>query len=216
MKIAIYCRVSPTRKEQKEFTAKSIKDQLEICRNHANIDKHQIYKEYIDQYVSGKAQEYMLSFQQMVKDAKDNKFEKIYCRRVDRFGRNLQQMVNTQKELQILNIHLKFVEQGLDTSETFGRMVMGIMASISEWQRETILENTKIGREIAYEKNPEKFGAPKKDIDWNLVNKHLELKDKDNKFAYSWSKISRLVEVTPATLLRRYRKEIGNIPIRNI
>ena len=215
MKVAIYCRVSPTKKEKDEFIAKSITDQITICKKQAEVDGYEVYKEYVDQYKSGSAQKYMLSFQDMIKDAKDKKFQKIYCRRVDRFGRNLSQLIITQKELQEIDIHIKFVEQGIDTSKTFGRMIMGVMASVAEWQRETILTNTRIGREIAYKKNPEKFGRPRKDIDWNKVSALLKHKEGDI-YTWSWSRIAKDLRVTTATLLRRYRKDVGEVVARRI
>lgn len=223
MKIAIYARVSPTKKKDIKISkdvdtlAYSINNQLTRCRKQAEIDNNIVFNEYYDEYISGKSQEYMKQFQRMIEDAKLKKFEKIYCLRVDRFGRNLQQMINTQKELQKLNIHLKFVEQSLDTSDKFGRMVMGMMASVAEWQRETIIENTTLGRLRAYEKNPEKFGRPKVEIDWKKVDNFLAVKDKDTgKFSYSWSEIARTLGITTSTLIRRYRKEKGDLPKRRI
>ncbi len=217
MKAAIYARVSPTRKEQGEYIAKSIQNQLDKCNKQISVDDNEFYKSYVDQYISGKSQEYMKDFLKMIIDAKEKKFDKIYCLRVDRFGRNLQQMINTQKELQKINIHLKFVEQSLDTANTFGRMVMGIMASVAEWQRETIIDNTRIGRDIAYKNNPEKFGRPKAKINWKQVENFLAVTDKDTgKFVYSWSEIAKTIGVTTSTLLRRYRKEKGKIAARRI
>ncbi len=217
MKIAIYARISPTQKVKGKELAYAIENQIDRCRKQAKADNAIIYNEYYDEYISGKAQEYMKAFIQMIKDAKEKKFEKIYCLRVDRFGRNLQQMINTQKELQNLNISIKFIEQGFDTSNTFGRMTMGIMASIAEWQRESIVENIKEGRDRAYAEHPEKFGRPKIPIDWKRVNNFLAVKDvKTNKYSYSWSEISRILKISTATLLSRYRKEIGEVKVRRI
>ena len=213
MQIAIYARVSPTKKKQGDELAYSIEQQLTKCRKQAEIDNIEIFREYYDEYTSGKAQEYMKQFNLMIEHAKQNKFSKIYCLRVDRFGRNLQQMINTQKELQQLNIDIKFIEQSLDTSTTFGRMIMGIMASVAEWQRETIIVNTKIGRDIALQKYPEKFGRPKANINWNIVKRLVSAKD-DKGMLFSWTYIANQVGVTTATLIRRYRKEYGELPKR--
>lgn len=212
--IAIYARVSPTRKENDEFVAVSIKKQLEVCRNAARGEK--IFAEYADQYVSGKAQEYMTEFNRMVEDAKKGCFDRIFCARVDRFGRNLQQMLNTQKELQAIGVHIKFVEQGVDTGNQFGRMVMGIMASIAEWQREVILTNTRLGREIAKQKHPEKFGRPQKKIDWEIVEPLLVAKTENGEYRHSWRKIAKKLGITAGTLIRRYKKKYGSMPMRRV
>tara|TARA_Y100000296_G_scaffold82589_1_gene111985 strand:+ start:219 stop:881 length:663 start_codon:yes stop_codon:yes gene_type:complete len=218
-KAVIYARNSPTKKKKgKEdvYIAYSIENQKNKCEKQIQADENTFIKMYYDEYVSGKAQEYMKEFKQLMDDAKLKKFDIIYCLRVDRFGRNIREMLNSEKELRDLGIYIKFVEQGFVTDDTFGRMIMNIMASIAEWQREVIITNTTIGRELAYEENPDKFGRPKAKIDWTFVNKHLELKDTEGKYGYSWSKIAKLLHISTATLLRRYRAEKGEIPKRNI
>jgi DNA invertase Pin-like site-specific DNA recombinase len=95
MKAAIYVRISPTYRDKEETItgmAKSIESALEICRRKARGEDDEIVEEYVDQYVSGKSQEHMKEFQRMVQDAHRNHFQRIYCRRVDRFGRNLNEM----------------------------------------------------------------------------------------------------------------------------
>ena len=220
MKAYIYARVSPTRRIEDEKTglAYSIAQQLEKCRKQAEVDNVEIVKEFYDEYVSGKAQEYMKSFQQMLnlilKEKNPDNIDKIYVLRVDRFGRNMREMLNAEKELRDRNVFIKFVEQGFDTSNNFGRMIMGILASIAEWQREEIITKTRIGREIAFKNNPEKFGRPRIKINWSEVKKMLEMKTQNGEYVYSWSKIARLMNVSPSTLIRRYKEEVGELPVR--
>jgi len=221
MSIVIYARVSPTKRKKGDELALSIEKQLDKCRKQAEVDNETIFKEYYDEYISGKAIEYMKSFQQMLHDAKsglfkENQVNKIYVLRVDRFGRNFAQMVKAYYDLRNCGVDIKFVEQGFDTSDKFGRMIMGIMASVAEWQRETIIENTKIGWDIAYKNHPERFGRPKKEIDWKKVEMFLNVKKEDGSFAYSWNDIARALNIAVSTLLRRYRKEVGKVPLRKI
>ena len=98
-----------------------------------------------------------------------------------------------------------------------GRMLMGILSSFSEWQREEIVINTTIGREKEYLLHPEKFGRPKVKIDWEIVKKQLRLKDeKTGKYGKSWSEIAKEIGISTSTLIRRYRKEVGEIQMRRI
>lgn len=150
MKAAVYVRISPTFKDKEETItglAKSVESALEICRRKARGEGDEIVKEYIDQYVSGKSQEHMKSFTEMIQDAKRNHFQRIYCRRVDRFGRNLDEMIKTEIELHSVGVSLYFVEENIDTSSEIGRLVMNILSHVAEWKRREILENTQRGRE---------------------------------------------------------------------
>ena len=217
MKIAIYARVSPTTKKEGKNVAFSIENQLKRCRKQAEADGVEVYKEYYDEYISGKTQEYMLSFKKMIEDARERKFNKIYTLRVDRFGRNSREMLNAEYELKNINVFIKFIEQGFDTSDSIGKMMMTILSGFAEWQREDIITKTSIGREIAYKNNPEKFGRPKAIIDWKDVHTFLNAKNsKTGKYQYSWTKIAERVGISTATLLRHYRAKYGEVIKRRI
>src|SRR5690554_555620 len=112
---AIYARVSPT-KHMKEYTElhASLEEALNMCRRDAEREGYTVVKEYIDEYVSGKSSKLMVNFNLMLEDARKGKFTRVYSRRVNRFGRNRNDMLRAQIELEELGITLKFVENGLD------------------------------------------------------------------------------------------------------
>jgi len=222
-----YARNSPTKKKKSEENDKdislvySIAEQIKKTRGLASIDNVEIIKEFFDEYKSGKSLEYMKDFSSMLdlllnKNNPDN-INIIYCWRVDRFGRNQKDMLDAVKRLTEKEIYIKFVDGGFDTFSSIGRMLMGILSSFAEWQREEIVTNTSIGREREHLLHPEKFGRPKKEIDWKKVSNFLNVKDKEiDKYSYSWSEIARTLKISPATLIRRYRNEVGQLPMRKI
>ena len=203
--VAIYARVSPTRKIQlkdektNEDIAYSLVKQLDKCRKYASANDDVIVKEYSDEYKSGKSIKYMDSFREMLSDAASKKFEKIYCARIDRFGRNLQDAVNSESKLRDLGVSIQFTEQGVNTSDRFGRMIFGILMSVAEWQRETIIENTSIGRDIARSEGV-KFGRKPKEIDLETI-KAL------NAQGFSLRKIASKLNVSPQTIKSRMNNE---------
>jgi DNA invertase Pin-like site-specific DNA recombinase len=73
----------------------------------------------------------MKSFTEMIQDAKRNHFQRIYCRRVDRFGRNLDEMIKTEIELHSVGVSLYFVEENIDTRSEIGRLVMNILSHVA-------------------------------------------------------------------------------------
>jgi|TARA_R100000049_G_C1932184_1_gene76051 site-specific DNA recombinase len=222
MAIVTYSRVSPTKKRSVVVhgneIAFSIHNQQERCRKQSIADSETIFKEYVDEYISGKAQEYMKDFNNLITDVKSGLLQqhhvtKVYCLRVDRFGRNAQEMLTAEKILKDYNIHIKFVEQGFDTSTSMGKLIMTVLSGFAEWQREKIITDTKSGREFAYQNNPEKFGRPVTEIDWDRVQKLLAMKDNDGK-SMTWTAIARIISISTATLIKHYRLKYGDLPKR--
>lgn len=152
--IVSYHRVSPTKHDKVEVEKltedkneikrlmterihKTIASSKELCRNAAARDDLRIDKEYVDEYISGKNQEHMLAFQEMMKDARDGKIERIYIRRVNRFGRNLIQSMQAMVDLDKMGITIIAVENGIDTSKPFGKSLMMLFVEFAEQERES-------------------------------------------------------------------------------
>jgi DNA invertase Pin-like site-specific DNA recombinase len=60
--------------------------------------------------------------------------------RLDRLGRSLINIINL-----VLEFRDKGINDGVDTSTSSGRLMVNIMASLSEYERELIIESTKAG-----------------------------------------------------------------------
>ena len=148
----------------------------------------------------------MPAFQEMLTDARSGKFTRIYSRRVNRFGRNRNDMLKAEIELSELGITLKFVENGIDTGQPFGKSIMAIMSELAQMEREEILENTKRGREARKIKG-EPFGPKKKDLDVKLIRK-LRLDPFTDPDKKTWTALEKLFGVTRATMISRL-KEVG-------
>jgi DNA invertase Pin-like site-specific DNA recombinase len=72
--------------------------------------------------------------------------------RLDRLGRSLKHLVNTVHELTERGIGFKVLSwQGaaIDTTTSSGKLIFGIFAALSEFERELISERTKAGLESA-------------------------------------------------------------------
>jgi len=204
---AIYARVSPTKHVKTENDMhQSLEESLKICRADAEREGMAITNEYIDQYVSGKDSKYMTSFNQMLADAREGKFTRVYCRRVNRFGRNRNDMLKAQIELEEMGITIKFVENGIDTGQPFGKSIMAIMAELAQMERDEILENTTRGRE-AYKANGGKFGQPPKEfkIDIKLIRK-LRLLPASDPDKPTWEKLEEMTGARRSTIIRRLKE----------
>jgi len=214
--VVAYHRVSPTRikKEQienenrplneiiKEEMHKSLISSVKICKDAAQYDGHQITHDYIDEYKSGKSQEHMSDFNQMMDDARNGKIDRIYCRRVNRFGRNRSQTMKSLLELEDLGISIKFVENGLDTGMAFGKSIIGFMAELAEMERESIIENIERGKQEAREAGV-KFGRKPKEIDVKTLRRIRTAPIGERS---TWTECEELFGVPRNTLIRHLKK----------
>lgn len=153
-KVAIYARVS-TDKQTTE-------NQLNELRAVANRMGYVITQEYVENGISGaKSRVDRPSLDAMMKDAVRGRFDMVMCWSIDRLGRSLQNLVEILNELQSIKVDLYFLQQGMDTSTSSGRMMFSIFGALSEYERNLIRERVCAGLQIAKARGI-KLGRPTK------------------------------------------------------
>lgn len=78
--------------------------------------------------------------------ARAEKDDIILCTKMDRLGRNTADMIHIVDTCFKKGIAIRFLENGLSTEGTMGKMVIQILAAVAEAERERILERTNDGR----------------------------------------------------------------------
>ncbi|EAP9254204.1 recombinase family protein [Salmonella enterica] len=73
----------------------------------------------------------------------------IICTKMNRLGRNTADMIHIVDACYKKGIAIRFLENGLSTEGTMGKMVIQILAAVAEAERERILERTNEGRVAA-------------------------------------------------------------------
>ncbi len=81
--------------------------------------------------------------------------------KLDRLGRNTLHILETVKALTDREITLVSVSDGIDSSTPAGRMMIGVLGSLAEYERELIKERTALKRATS-RANGTKFGRPRK------------------------------------------------------
>jgi DNA invertase Pin-like site-specific DNA recombinase len=66
-----------------------------------------------------------------------------------RLGRSLQNLVEILNELETLKVDLYFLQQGMDTSTSSGRMMLSIFGALAEYERNLIRERVCAGLQKA-------------------------------------------------------------------
>jgi site-specific DNA recombinase len=136
MKIAIYIRVS-TEDQAKE--GYSLEVQREYLESFAKREGYEILKVYSDDGISGYSDR-RPALQELLKDAKDNKFEIVLVYKIDRFSRNLKDLLTLVDELSSSGVAFKSATEPFDTTTSAGKLMFQQLGSFAEFERNRIAE----------------------------------------------------------------------------
>lgn len=71
------------------------------------------------------------------------KGDSLVITKLDRAGRSLRHLLEISDELDKKGVTLNVLDQGIDTSTSHGRLLFGLLATVSEFERALISERTK-------------------------------------------------------------------------
>lgn len=113
-------------------------------------------------------------FQRMMKTLEVNPqgVEAVVITKLDRIGRSLLNLIEITNWLQDNHIGLISITNSIDTTTKEGRLFFYIMGALGEYERELIMERTKVGRDLYLQKGG-KLGQPPKNIPMDEINKLL-------------------------------------------
>lgn len=93
----------------------------------------------------------------------------VLVKKLDRLGRNTEDMIKLIKEFDTLGVSIRFIDDGISTEGTMGKMIVTILSAVAEAERQRILERTNEGRLEAKVKGI-KFGR-KRSVDRHKIVK---------------------------------------------
>jgi DNA invertase Pin-like site-specific DNA recombinase len=139
--VALYARVSTLDKGQNPEM------QLSELRTFANARGWNIVKEYVDHGISG-AKEQRPALDELWRDAKARRFDIVAVWKLDRFGRSTKHLINSLSEFDALGVAFVSLRDGFDLTTPGGRAMFGMVAVMSNFERDLIRERVSAG--IAY------------------------------------------------------------------
>lgn len=146
--VALYIRVST---EEQAKDGYSLAAQEEILKMYCKEKQYNIYKIYSDEGISAKDTN-RPKFKAMISDALQNKFNAILVWKLTRLTRSLGDLTHLCKELFTKSIAIISYTENFDCTTPSGRLLLNILATTAEFERENITENVKMGlRERAKE-----------------------------------------------------------------
>lgn len=95
----------------------------------------------------------------------------IMVTKLDRLGRDTAEMIQLNKDFDEIGVAVRFLDDGISTEGTMGKMVVTILSAVAQAERQRILERTNEGR-LEAKKKGVKFGR-KRTIDRDRVKEML-------------------------------------------
>jgi DNA invertase Pin-like site-specific DNA recombinase len=102
----------------------------------------------VDTGISG-AKERRPALDQLMTDARQRRVDAVVVWRLDRFGRNLRHLVVAIEELAAAGVAFVSMGESIDTASPTGRLMLGILASFADFERERIKERIQAGLQRA-------------------------------------------------------------------
>ena len=194
MKVALYCRVSTSTKEQ------TTENQRLELKSYCDRMNYEIVKIYEDEVSGAKSREKRPVYNELCQDAFLKKFDAVIGWDVSRFGRSMKEFVSFLSDMDDKGIGVIAVKNGLDTVSSSGRMMMKLIGVLEEWNREMLIERTNAGlaRTVA---NGTKLGRKKITND-TMTAQIIELRNSKK----SIRAIASEVGVSTATVQRELKK----------
>ena len=151
-----YVRVST---EDQARGGVSLEAQEARLKQYAEMANWQLYKIYVDAGLSAGSMA-RPAFQEMLKDARDDRINVILVYKLDRFSRSLKDIILTIDELKQLNVDFVSMTESIDTSTPIGKVMFHIIGAFAEFERDVIAQRTNMGMNQKAKKGHAEYRAP--------------------------------------------------------
>lgn len=140
--VAIYCRVST---EEQASEGYSISAQLHTLRQYASLYGWHIAEEYVDEGISGKDIKGRPALQKLIAEVDKDKYQAVLVWKISRLSRNMLDTLVLLEKFEVYDVKFISYSENFDTATPIGKLVVQLMASIAEMERNTLSENVKLG-----------------------------------------------------------------------
>ncbi len=131
-----YIRVSTER----QVEGYSIEGQITQIEQYCQFNGYELVDIYADRDISGKSMN-RPELQRMLNDAKNGKLDCVMVYKTNRLARNTSDLLTIVEELHRQNVEFFSLSERMEVKNSTGKLMLQILASFSEFERNTILEN---------------------------------------------------------------------------
>lgn len=188
MRAAIYVRKSTTHGLDAEFN--SLDNQTDSCRSFIKAKGWaEVQTQYRDGGYSGGSVE-RPAFKRLLADAAAGKLDVIMVHRLDRFSRSVADFARLLDDLKKLGVAVVSVTEGFDTSTAAGTLMINIIISMAQWEREAASERLRAKFVAARRKGLWTGGRPP--LGYRAENKRLVIdEDEANAVRFAFAEAAR-------------------------
>lgn len=136
-----YIRVSTER----QVEGYSIEGQITQIEQYCQFNGYELVDIYADRGISGKSMN-RPELQRMLNDAKNGKLDCVMVYKTNRLARNTSDLLTIVEELHRQNVEFFSLSERMEVKNSTGKLMLQILASFSEFERNTILENIYTGQ----------------------------------------------------------------------
>ena len=191
-KIIGYARVS-TKSQAKE--GNSLEQQKEEILN-----KYNTAEVFSESYTGTKTDRPI--FNKIINELQEG--DTLVVTKLDRLARNTVEGIQVIENLFNKSVSVHVLNVGLLENTTVGKFFLTTLLAVAEMERNTIIERTQAGKEIAKTKEGFKEGRPKKFTSKQLDHALSMLSI--NGGSYSYSEVEEITNISKSTLTRECRK----------
>jgi DNA invertase Pin-like site-specific DNA recombinase len=176
VRCAIYTRKSTTNRIDIEMN--SLATQREVCSAYIASQKYKGWVELPERYDDGGQSGSDLdrpSLAQLMEDIEDGRIDTMVVYKIDRLTRSLVDFVRLIDLFEQRNITLVSISQAFDTSDSMGRMVLNILLTFSQFEREMIGE--RVRDSLRARKRHGKIHGGKPPFGYQVVDDELVIDD---------------------------------------
>lgn len=140
-RIAVYCRVSTKMEEQEDSLETQQAAYTNLISMRSDWELVGIYSDSL----SGLSAEKRPEFMRMIGDAMEGKIDRILCKSVSRFSRNVAECKKYTDLLRLKNVIVEFEKEHISTEDTTSAFLFSLMSAIAENESRSISENIRWG-----------------------------------------------------------------------
>ncbi|WP_210128160.1 recombinase family protein, partial [Staphylococcus sp. GDX8P114P-2] len=141
-RVGIYVRVST---EIQSTEGYSIDGQINQIREYCDFNNFAVVDVYADRGISGKSMN-RPELQRLLKDANEGQIDSVMVYKTNRLARNTSDLLKIVEDLHRQNVEFFSLSERMEVNTSSGKLMLQILASFSEFERNNIVENVFMGQ----------------------------------------------------------------------
>lgn len=137
-----YIRVSTQEQAEEGY---SLEAQQDLIRKHCEKEGKHLVTIYADKGISGKSTKDRIALEELLEESSQGAFDEVIVWKTSRLARNTLDLLQITKKLEENRVEVKSLSESYDLGTSQGKLMMGVLGIIAEFERNVIVDNLKIG-----------------------------------------------------------------------